>query len=154
VDTSGVVVSSAARSIWQPAVSKSRLAFDGTVTVTVGGVGWRESVTAERRGWSADGGGTAYVVFLRNDGERRLVHRSDPVTAEDRIAGRNVTVSPGRDGFFVVVTTPDGSVDTAPVPAVNESVTAGGLTLTNEQNTVFASINDTRVRVIEREEYE
>ena len=154
VNTSGVIVSSPERSIWQPVVSKNRLAFDGRVGVTVGGVGWRETVVAERRGWTADGGGTAYVVYLENDGERRLVHRSDAVTAEDRIAGRNVTVTPGRDGFFVVVTTPDDGVDTAPIPAVNESVQAGGLTLTNEQNTIFASINDTRVRVIEREEYE
>jgi len=154
VNTSGVIVSSPDRSIWQPVVSRNRLAFDGTVTVTVGGVGWRETVTAERDGWTADGGGTAYVVHLEHDGERRLVHRSDAVTAEDRIAGRNVTVTPGEDGFFVVVTTPDGGIDTAPVPAVNESVQAGGLTLTNEENTVFASINDTRVRVIQREEYE
>ncbi len=154
VTTSGVIVSSPGRSIWQPVVSKNRLAFDGTVSVSVGGAGWRETVTAERDGWTADGGGTAYVVHLEHDGERRLVHRSDPVTAEDRIAGRNVTVTPGEDGFFIVVTTPDDGVDTAPIPAVNESVRAGGLTLSNEENTIFASINDTRVRVIEREEYE
>ncbi len=154
VTTSGVIVSSPERSIWQPVISKNRLAFDGTVSVTVGGVGWRERVTAERDGWTADGGGTAYVVFLEHDGERRLVHRSDAVTAQDRIAGRNVTVMPGRDGFFLVVTTPENGVDTAPIPAVNESVEAGGLTLTNRENTIFASINDTRVRVVQREKYE
>ena len=155
VRTSGVIVSSPDRQIWQQTVSTRRLAFDGEVDVTVGGPGWRRTVTAVRRGWSADGGGTAYIVWLDpEDGERRLAFRSDPATAADRIAGRNVSVAPGEDGFFVTVEGPNGSVDTAPVPGVNESVTAGGLTLTNRENDVYASVDDTRVRVLSKEEYE
>jgi len=154
VNTSGVIVSSAERSIWQPVVSEGRLAFDGRVGVSVGGVGWRETVVAERRGWTADGGDTAYVVYLEHGDQRRLVHRSDPATAEDTIAGRNVTVTPGEDGFFLVVENGTGTVDTAPVPGANESVEVGGLTLSNEENTIVASVDDTRVRVVQREEYE
>jgi membrane associated rhomboid family serine protease len=155
VRTSGVIVASPDRQIWRQAVSTRRLAFDGEVDVALGGAGWRHSVTAVRRGWSADGGGTAYIVWLDpEDGERRTAFRSDPATADDRVAGRNVSVVPGEDGFFVLVERSNDSVDTAPVPAVNDSVTAGGLTLTNRENDVYASIDDTRVRVLSKEEYE
>jgi len=155
VRTSGVIVASPDRQIWRQAVSTRRLAFDGEVDVALGGAGWRHSVTAVRRGWSADGGGTAYIVWLDpEDGERRMAFRSDPATADDRVAGRNVSVVPGEDGFVVLVERSNDSVDTAPVPAVNDSVTAGGLTLTNRENDIYASIDDTRVRVLSKEEYE
>ncbi len=155
VKTSGVVVTSPGRSIWQQVVSTDRLAFDGTVTVDVGGVGWQESVTAIRRGWTADGGGTAYKVWLRPpEGERRLAFRSEPATAADTIAGRNLTVVPGEDGFFVVVEASNETLSTVPVPDAGESVTAGQLTLTNRDGTVFAAINDTRVKVFTKETYD
>jgi membrane associated rhomboid family serine protease len=155
VETSGVIVTSPRRGIWQQVVSTGRLAFDGTVTVDLGGVGWRESVTAVRRGWSADGGGTAYKVWLEPEaGDRRLSFRSETATAADTVAGRNVTVSPGVDGFFLIVERDGEPLSTAPMPAANESVTAGGLTLTNEAGTVYAAVNDTRVKMFSEETYE
>lgn len=172
VNTSGVIVKNADRGIWITAVSRGNLQYWGTRTVEVGGVGWRETIMAERLGWNAVGAGTAYRVDLKHAGERRTAFRSEPVAAEPLVEGRTVSVAAIDRGFEVSVTrgneTGSGTngtrpgteaqagsrTETAPMPAHNESVELQGLTLTRDGRRVYAVSNETRVRVLERERYE
>jgi membrane associated rhomboid family serine protease len=155
VNTSGVIVRSTERGIWTTAVPKGRLAFDGRVAVRVGGVGWRETVYAQRDGWKVLGAGTAYRVGLGDDDSRQMVYTSDPVTARPTLAGRNVTVVPAREAYRLRVTRGNGTVnETATLPAKNESVTVDGLQFDRNVSRVTVSYNGTRLRLLTQETYE
>ncbi|WP_280536469.1 rhomboid family intramembrane serine protease [Halopenitus sp. POP-27] len=153
VTTSGVIVKNAERDVWITAVSRGNLAYWGSREVTVGGIGWRETVTAHRTGWRAVGAGVSYRVDLEHDGDRRTVHVSDSATAGPTIAGRNVTVS-ARQGVFEVTVANGTDAATAPLPAENESVQLAGIRLVREDRRIYAETNGTRVRVLETERYE
>jgi membrane associated rhomboid family serine protease len=163
VKTSGVIVVSERRHIWTQQVSKGRLAFSGRAGVTVGGVGWRERVVAIRRGWSAVGGGTAYMVWLfPPDGDRRLAFVSNPVTAEPVIGGRNVSVVPSGGAFSIVVTRNNSTLGIERIGALNETdsvhnasaaTSVGGLDLLRVENRIYAIRNGTVVRVAKKESY-
>jgi len=155
VNTSGVIVRSETRGIWTTAVPKGRLAFDGRIPVRVGGVGWRETVYAQRDGWAVLGGGTAYRVGLDDGESGRVVYTSGPVTAGPTLDGRNVTVEPTPEAYRLRVTRGNGSVNrTATLPANNGSVTIDGLRFTRESSTVSVSYNRTRLELLTRETYE
>ena len=155
VNTSGVVVRSTERGIWTTAVPKGRLAFDGRTAVRLGGVGWRETVYAQRDGWRVLGGGTAYRVGLDDGDSGRVVYTSDPVTAGPTLAGRNVTVVPTRETYRLRVTRRNGSVnETARFPAENESLTLDGLRFDRNASRVTVSYNGTRLRLLTQETYE
>jgi len=155
VNTSGVIVRSQERGIWTTAVPKGRLAFDGRVAVQLGGVGWRETVYAQRDGWQALGAGTAYRVGIGNGDVRRVVYTSDPVTADPTLAGRNVTVVPTREAYQLRVTRTNGSVNrTVALPGKNESVTVDGLRFDRNTSRVTVSYNGTRLRLLTQETYE
>jgi membrane associated rhomboid family serine protease len=153
VNTSGVIVRSEERGIWTTAVSRGRLAFDGRRAVRLGGVGWRETVTAQRGGWRVLGNSSAYRVALGHNNTTRVVYASDPVTASPTLDGRNVTVVPNKSGYLLRVTEGNTSTD-ARFPTQNESVTADGLTFTRKNSSVYVSYNRTRVQLLERESYE
>ena len=152
VNTSGVIVRNRERGIWMTAVSKGRLDFAGTTTVRLGGVGWRETVRVERRGWNAIGGGTVYKVNLVY-GERNVTaYASDPVQADPVVAGRNVSVEATPEGFRINVSVENRS-DTAPIPAVNGTASVGGLDFINSERGLYAITGATRVRVARAETY-
>ncbi|WP_435147388.1 rhomboid family intramembrane serine protease [Halobaculum sp. P14] len=157
VNTSGVIVRNPDRAVWTTAVTKGRLAFAGEATVVVGGLGWRETVTATRRGWTPVGNATVYRVRVRHGSVGRVAYVSPNATAEPRIGGRTVTVAANRSGFSLVVAGGADGVDTAvaPIPEQNETVTAGGLRFVRDGRAVFAvtADNETRVRVANRETY-
>ncbi|MEF8842045.1 MAG: rhomboid family intramembrane serine protease [Haloarculaceae archaeon] len=156
VRTSGVIVVSEARSIWWTAFSRSEIAFAGERRVRLGGVGWQESVVVDRTGWSVVGGPATYKVSLRRAGgdePPRLAWTADPSTAEPTVEGRNVTVEPVEDGFDLRVTRNHTTLGRAPIPAVNGTAEAGGLTFTNREGKLFAVADGTRVRVAKRETY-
>jgi membrane associated rhomboid family serine protease len=153
VNTSGVIVRNRERGIWMTAVPTGRLAFTGTTRVRVGGVGWRESVRVQRQGWSAVGGGTTYRVRLSHRGENVTVYTAPPARAGPVIAGRNISVVSGPDRFRLNVSVGNRS-ETTPVPAVNETVSAGGLEFTNADGRIYAIDGSTQVRVARREAYE
>ncbi len=152
VTTSGVIVSNPDRRIWQSVVPRGRLAANGRATVVVGGVGWRETVTVVRRGWSAVGGGTAYTVALGPQGDRRTVFTSGLARAEPRIAGQNVSVVARNDSFLLLVTEDNETVH-QPLPAANESVTIRNVTFEGQGNRVVAVHEGTRVTVLKAETY-
>jgi len=150
--SSGVVVFSERRGIWIEAVPKGRLAFLGNAETWVGGIGWRERVLAARQGWSLQGNGTAYKVYLRRDGERRrLAYRTDRVTAAPTVAGRNVSIRPTAEGFGLRVDRGNRTLGRAPIPDPYNETRVGGLTLNRTDRTLYAVRNDTRVQVAQRE---
>ncbi|WP_135535415.1 rhomboid family intramembrane serine protease [Halostella pelagica] len=153
VRTSGVIVVNRDRSIWTQAVSKNRLAYSGSATVRVGGVGWESTVEVDRNGWSVDGGGAAYQVWLRpEDGESRHVFNSSASTADPQIRGKNVTVVPRPSGEFALRITSDGeTVAERPLPESGESMTVDDLRIVRTGETLYAVADGTRVRIAERE---
>ena len=153
VNTSGVIVRSEERGIWTTTVTKGRLAFDGQVAVRLGGVGWRETVYAQRDGWNVLGNGTAYRVALGDNESGRVVYTSDPVTAAPTLAERNVTVVPTENRYLLRVDHGNESLS-AQMPAKNESVTLDGLTFTRNDSRVFVSYDGTRLQLLAKETYE
>lgn len=155
INTSGVIVRSSERGIWTTAATKGRLAFDGRVAVRLGGVGWRETVYAQRDGWRVLGGGTAYRVGLDDGESGRVVYTSEPVTAGPTLAGRNVTVIPTRGAYRLRVTRQDGSAnETAALPAKNASVTIDGLRFDRNTSRVTVSYSGTQLQLLTQETYE
>jgi hypothetical protein len=158
VNASGVVVASADREIWTLGAREEGLAFSGNETVVVGGLGWRETVEADRTGWEVVGNDSAYAVDLTHDGETTRSYRSSPSRADVRVDGREFAVAPTTDGFEVRVLQNGSVAGSAPVPATNESATAGGVVLENrvvdETERVVVVADDTEVQVAERETYD
>jgi membrane associated rhomboid family serine protease len=154
VTSSGVIVASQERGIWWEAVSKARLAFSGTEVLKVGGVGWEQRVVANRSGWSAAGGPTAYKVYLGRGGDsQELAFTSGNATADPTIQGRNVTVSPADRGFELVVTRGNESLGRTSIPVGNETRSVAGLTFVREEKKMYATANGTRVQVASKETY-
>jgi membrane associated rhomboid family serine protease len=158
VNASGVVVASADREIWTLGAREEGLAFSGNETVVVGGLGWRETVEADRTGWEVVGNDSAYAVDLTHDGETTRSYRSSPSRADVRVDGREFAVAPTTDGFEVRVLQNGSVAGSAPVPATNESATAGGVVLENRvvdgTERVVVVADDTEVQVAERETYD
>ncbi|WP_276253541.1 rhomboid family intramembrane serine protease [Halomontanus rarus] len=155
VETSGVIVSNSDRNIWDDPVSADRLAFSGQSTIHVGGPGWRESVTAFRRGWSATGGETAYQIWLQRSGETaRHVFTSEPKQTNVQLAGNNVTVLPEDGAFYLVVEDiDDGSTESVRIPGEDGTFEAGGVTFERDGGRIYGEVDETRVQVASRERY-
>ncbi|AFK19245.1 rhomboid family intramembrane serine protease [Haloferax mediterranei ATCC 33500] len=153
-NTSGVIVKSQRRGIWTTAVSKNRLAFDGETAVRLGGLGWRDRVTAVRDGYAVVGSGnTAYRVFLVDDGNTTLAYKTEPVRAGPVISRRNISVVPTAMGYDLQVSSESGTVR-GPMPTTNVSTTLGGIRFVRQGRSIFAESRGTRVRVARQESYE
>lgn len=155
VNTSGVIVRNTDRHIWMTDTSASRLAFDGRSTTRVGGIGWQETVVAERSGWVAVGDGPTYRVTLRHDGDERTAFTADPVTAEPIVAGANVSIETEPDRFVLNVTRENRS-ERATLPEHNESVELAEIVIHNDDDVLYAEheASETIVRVAEAETYD
>jgi membrane associated rhomboid family serine protease len=154
VNASGVIVVSAERNIWWEEVPKRELAFAGERRVRVGGIGWRDTVVANRTGWSAAGGPTAYRITLRgSSGNPTLAYVSEVAQAEARIEGKNVSIDPSHPDFALVVSRGNETLGRVDVPAANTTAVAAGITFERENRAVFAVANETRVRVATKEQY-
>jgi hypothetical protein len=142
-----VIVRNADREIWSTAVSAGDLRDSGEQTVRLGGLGWRESVTASRTGWAAIGGETTYRVSLSHDDTTRTLYHAPPVEAEPIIAGQRIRLNATPSGFTV-----GSNETTAPLPRLNESVTLGRIELYNQGNRLVAANerSQTAVRVANR----
>ncbi|GGM65412.1 membrane associated rhomboid family serine protease [Halarchaeum rubridurum] len=154
VNASGLIVSNPERAIWTQAVSTGTLAYSGRASVRVGGLGWSERVAATRSGWVPTGASPVYRVSLVGpDGERSLAYTSPDAAASPVIAGRNVTVATTPEGFSVVVSHANETLGRTPLPADNETATAGGLGFGRAGDYLVAAHNGTRVTVATRETY-
>ncbi|MEF8883318.1 MAG: rhomboid family intramembrane serine protease [Halapricum sp.] len=148
VQASGVIVYSERRSVWQVATSTSRLASNGYTRVTVGGVGWRETVGVTRTGWSVVGGDDAYRVRLYPpDDDPRLAFASEPATAEVVVANRSISLRPAGTDFEIVVERDNETLGIANVPAAGSNVTVADLRFERVDRNLYASYDGTRVRV-------
>ncbi|MEF8856795.1 MAG: rhomboid family intramembrane serine protease, partial [Haloplanus sp.] len=152
VNTSGVIVRSRERGIWMTAISKGRLDFSGAELVRLGGVGWRETVRVERRGWNAVGGGTVYAVDLVYGDRNVTAYTSPSVQADPVITGRNVSVEAESGEFRLNVSLGNRSA-TGPIPAGNETTSIGGLEFVNDDGRIYSINGATRVRVARAETY-
>ncbi|MFC7059342.1 rhomboid family intramembrane serine protease [Halovenus salina] len=152
---SGLVVVSERRYVWSATVSDEILAHEGSATVPVGGVGWRETVRAERTGWNVVGNDSVYVVDLETDTERVRSFTSGPSRASVILAGNRVVLVPTDSGFGLTVTRDGEAVGSALIPTPGESVTVDSLTFTTEPHdgtvTLFASTAESRVAIAQKE---
>lgn len=152
INRTGVVVTSEQRRIWTLQVGAEQLRTRGRSSFTVGGVGWRERVTANWTGWTVLGNGSVYKVFLRRGGGP---WRQSFVSPEKRVAvilrGRNVSIRPTERAFEVAVTRDGATIEAAPVPANGTERVVGGLTFVREQRLLFAEFNESRVPIASRQ---
>ncbi|AHG03686.1 rhomboid family protein [Halobacterium sp. DL1] len=155
VSASGVIVASDSRTIWTERVSAGELAFFGDSSVTVGGIGWEETVWAHRRGWVPRGGSPVYNVYLEPPGaDWRPVFASSSSTADPVVADRQVRIDAETGRFTLEVVRNDSVLGTARIPPVNESTSAGGLTFRRQEARLLAERGNTTVTVATRETYE
>ena len=155
VRVSGVIVSSTERNIWIRATSKDRLEFSGSETVYVGGPGWREAVHVERSGWTPVGNDTVYHVLIETEeSEPQLAYSSDASRADTTIEARNVTIRTDDDQFSLEVeNVEDGTTVTVPLPDDGETITAHELQIEHDDDSLYASTNETTVQIASRETY-
>lgn len=153
VVTSGVIIVSERRHVWSRAVATGRLAFQGNATVRLGSLGWQRAIEVRRVGWKVVGNSTSYRIQFRPAGESwRPAYRTPPIIAEPIVDGRRVAIVPTSEGFSIAVNDTT-SISTVALPATNQSVRVAGLNITREERRLYASANETRVRIAERERY-
>ena len=156
-EQTGVIVVSDEREIWTIGVREEVLEFEGGDTTVVGGIGWHETVHAERSGWEVVGNDSAYVVDLTHDGETTRSFTSEPVRADALIDGQSVVVVPVAEEFRLQILEDGTEVDTIPVPAENETTTAAGIDFTTEPTedgaAIVAETAGDRFLIAERETY-
>jgi len=130
----------------------------GQVTVPVGGIAWRETVTADRQGWDVIGNGSAYAVDLLHDGQTIRAFRSDPAEVRAEIANKSVAVEAVGERFLLNVTRNGTSLGTAVIPPMNGSTTIGTLAFETADiggtPSVFARENGTRVLIAQEEQFD
>jgi hypothetical protein len=157
-EISGVLLTSEDREIWTQAVRADVLEFSGNETVVVGGIGWRETVRAQRVGWDVAGNDTAYAVDLHHDDETVRSFTSEPSTANVRIDGYGVTVVPTVDAFELRVRDDGGVVDTVPIPDATAETTVGDVSIVTELDDgirhVSVETDNSRAVIAEEETYD
>jgi len=151
VNTSGVIVTSERRHIWQTVLLKSQLKNRGFATVEVGGLGWRRNVYLNRTGWKPIGNSSVYKVYVRpSRGNRTLAYTSPDRLAEPTIGGRNVTLRGTDESFGFRVSMANQTLGTAAIPGPGRATTAGGITFLRNDSNVVATYNQTRLRIATR----
>ncbi len=146
VTTGGVIVVNENKELWWPERTTRELSHRGTTTIRIGDVGWQTPVTASRRAWSPVGNRSTYTVELESGQTHQLVHTEPPSTASPVIDGRRVRIAAGNQ-FSLSVIENGTPIDRTLLPQPNESITAGGLTFSRTNDSLFAMTNATRVRV-------
>lgn len=155
--TSGVIVVSRQRQIWTPAISKQRLLGTGGEQLTLGGVGWRETVIVGLERWAIAGNQSVYSVSLRPETTQNAtdVFASPPSTAGQQIENRTVTLVP-RDGEIDLrVKRANETIGRGPLPRGNQTVRYGGLTFALDHSSgspvLLAVRGGTRIRIAARQ---
>ena len=154
---SGVIVTNPDRHLFAEAVSAGRLENAGRTTITVGGIGWRETVTIERAGWRAAGGGSAFTVAAETKaGPVTPLHESGAATANTVVAGHELSIVPVEGSFVIeAIATNRSTIDALPdrvaVPQPGDRATLGELTIERNESVLWAEQGDTRVPVFEAE---
>jgi len=157
VATSGVIVVNEDRHIWTSELSKQYVASEGGGAVTVGGIGWRETVYVDRDGWDVVGNDTVYTVDLSHEDETVRAFVSEPSRAEPVIANHTVEVFATDESYRLRVYHDNETVGEASAPPIGNTTAAGPLTFetghANGKLAIFATIDGTRVPIAHRESY-
>jgi len=155
VSASGVVVANTERSLWTEQVSAGELAFYGDTAVTVGGLGWKETVWVHRRGWVTDGGGAVYNVYVDPpEADWRHAYASESATADPVLDGQRVRLAADGGAFGVEVVENGSVVGATGIPGENETASAGTLTFERNATRLLARHENTTVTVAREETYE
>lgn len=148
IDRSGVIVVNERRNIWEAVIKKGGLAFRGTGRVTVGGLGWRETVYVNRTTWTVVDGGATYTVYVRRPGEpRKQVYIDEPVIVPAILDGKRVAIRPSTDGYRLAVSENETTLARAPMPGPGENVSLANLTFSREGASLVASFERTRIHI-------
>lgn len=148
VERSGVIVVNAQRNIWEEVISKGGLAFRGQGRVTVGGLGWRETVQVNRTTWTVVDGGETYTVYVRRpDQPRRQVYIDDPVVVPAVLDGKRVRINPTQQGYQLQVAANQSVVATGPMPTARRNVTLADLTFERVGMDLIARYDRTRITI-------
>ena len=146
---SGVVVASDRRNVWGLAVSAGELAFDGQATIALGDATWRETVFVDRTQWSFLDGNTTFRVRALHNGRQHLLHTASPAVGAPRIDGVNTSIAAVAEGYNLRLRRNGSTLFEGPVPAHNETVTAGTLTIERVEDSLIARHDDTELRLAE-----
>jgi membrane associated rhomboid family serine protease len=148
VRASGVIVTNPSRHVWEEVVAAGRLAFDGRARVTVGGLGWRETVVVNRTAWHVVDGGSTYTVYVsRADGPTKRVFVDDPVRVPAVLDGRRVQIRPTADGYDLDVLEGNVTRESSPMPPPGETVTVQGLTFNRTDGTLAVEFDRTKLQI-------
>ena len=157
-ELSGVVLASDEREMWTVGERAEMLEYAGNATITVGDLGWRETVEVERTGWEVLGNDTVYAVDLETDGETSRSYTSDPAQANALIEGHALELVPTESDFVIRVTTDGTAVGETTVSEARNGATVGDLEIETRQidgtEAIVASVDETEVQFAEREEYQ
>ena len=146
--SSGVIVLSDRRHVWDVHTTANRLAQSGVARVRVGGVGWRETVWVTRTTWTVVGGANTYKVSLYPpDSQPRLAYTSEAATAEAIIANRSIRLQPAGGDFEIAVSRANETLGVAAMPGDGANVTAGDIRFERQGRNLFANYEGTRVRI-------
>lgn len=151
VTTSGVIVTSSEREIWDREVSTRELETHGNATIRVGGMAWSETIEVERTGWEVRNE-TVYAIDFEIDGERTHAFDSEPANADAVVDGRTVSLLSESGTFFVEVESDTGS-ERAPIPEEGEERTINGLWIENDEGTLVANADGTVIPIAHEERY-
>jgi membrane associated rhomboid family serine protease len=155
--TSGVIVVSKQRDIWTQAVPTQRLLATGSERIQLGGVGWRETVTAGTERWTVVGNRSVYTVWLQPESaqNRTAVFASPPSTVGQQIDNRTVALVPERGGVGLRIERDNETLGRASLPEPNQTVRRAGLTFaldtSDSRPTLIALRGGTRVRLAARQ---
>ncbi|AHF99410.1 protease [Halostagnicola larsenii XH-48] len=160
VESSGVIVSSEKRHLWQESVTAQQLEFTGEETVSVGGPGWRETVHVERQGWKPTGNDPVYQIwFSEEGGEEQLAYTSESSQADVRVNDRTITIDTEGEAFVLEVERTGSNGDTVEastvdVPESDETARADGIEFVREDGAIYADMDGTVVQVASEETYD
>ena len=150
-EISGVIVVNEERYLWTQGISSERLAHSGAGSITIGGPMERVDLTANRTAWEPAGNDSVYLVDLEGDGIDTPVYASNASTAEHLLGGYQIALDADvDDGFSLRITDPGGTTEAVGMPAANESVTVGAISVERETDALFGVYDDTRVQIAER----
>ncbi|WP_247729820.1 rhomboid family intramembrane serine protease [Halovivax limisalsi] len=150
----GVLVASDDRELFTVAERATILEHERETTIAVGGVGWYETVRAERIGWTVLGNETAYAVDLVHDGETTRSFRSDGARVDATIADRRIEIVPTGDAFEIRVERDAAAIGSVPIPRPNATERVGDLEFHVQSDTtpatLYVTVDGTTVQIATR----
>lgn len=146
---SGVIISNEQREIWYTSVSPAALKRAGEVTVVVGGLDWRDTVTVSRDGWTTVDGNTTYSVTVQAEDETKIAYESAPARTDQSLAGRNISLVPAGHHFLIRVSQNGSTVGEAPVPLDGTEAEIGGFTFSRDGERLYVTGGETKILIAE-----